>query len=106
MPIQHTASAAPSKIGDGCRGHELFHRWPTALGVGVAALLLVTGAASRDTLAIGDSDNDLEMLRHAGVGIAMGNARQHVREAADEVTSPPEEGGVHEAFVRHGLIDA
>ena len=64
------------------------------------------GIARRDTLAIGDSDNDLEMLRHAGVGIAMGNARQHVREAADEVTSPPEEGGVHEAFVRHGLIDA
>lgn len=53
MPIQHATSAAPSKIGDGCRGHELFHRWPTALGVGVAALLLVTGAASRDTLAIG-----------------------------------------------------
>lgn len=64
------------------------------------------GIARRDTLAIGDSDNDLEMLRHAGVGIAMGNALQHVREAADEVTSPPEEGGVHEAFVRHGLIDA
>ncbi len=47
------------------------------------------GIARRDTLAIGDSDNDLEMLRHAGVGIAMGNARQHAREAADEVTSRP-----------------
>lgn len=64
------------------------------------------GIERRHTLAIGDSDNDLEMLQHAGVGIAMGNARQHVREAADEVTSSPEEGGVHEAFVRHGLIDA
>ena len=33
---------------------------------------------------IGASDNDLEMLRHAGVGIAMGNARPHVKDAADE----------------------
>lgn len=55
---------------------------------------------------IGDSDNDLEMLRHAGVGIAMGDARPHVRAAADEVTSAPQEGGIHEAFVRHGLIEA
>lgn len=64
------------------------------------------GIDRRQTLALGDSDNDLEMLRHAGVGIAMGNARQHVRDAADEVTSAPEQGGVREAFVRHGLIDA
>lgn len=64
------------------------------------------GIERRHTLAIGDSDNDLEMLRHAGVGIAMGNARPHVREAADEMTSAPEEDGIHEAFVRHGLIDA
>lgn len=64
------------------------------------------GIPRRQTLAMGDSDNDLEMLRHAGIGIAMGNARQHVRDAADEVTSAPGEGGIRQAFVRHGLIDA
>lgn len=64
------------------------------------------GIARGQTIAIGDSDNDLEMLRHAHVGIAMRSAAQHVRDAADEVTSAPEEDGILEAFVRHGLVDA
>ena len=64
------------------------------------------GIARRDTLAIGDSDNDLEMLRHAGVGIAMGNAPDAVKAIADEVTGRVDEDGLHAAFVRHGLIGA
>ena len=37
-------------------------------------------------LAIGDGRNDIEMLRWAGRGVAMGQAVQEVRDAADHVT--------------------
>lgn len=49
-----------------------------------------------DTVAVGDGRNDVEMLRWAGRGVAMGQAVDEVKEAADEVT-----GGVDE----HGLAD-
>lgn len=57
-----------------------------------------------DTIGIGDSENDLEMLRAAGVGIAMGNASDYVKEAADDVTRSVEEDGVYHAFLKYGLI--
>ncbi|HQK30717.1 MAG TPA: HAD-IIB family hydrolase, partial [Phycicoccus sp.] len=38
------------------------------------------------TVAVGDQRNDLEMLRWAARGVAMGNAPDEVKEAADEVT--------------------
>lgn len=53
MPIRHADPAAPTDAGERCRDRELFRGWPTVLGLGVATLLLVTGAASRETLAIG-----------------------------------------------------
>ncbi|GAB3494495.1 HAD family hydrolase [Flexivirga lutea] len=46
-----------------------------------------------DTVAIGDHTNDLEMLRWAARGVAMGQAPDEVKAAADEVTLPVEEAG-------------
>lgn len=57
-----------------------------------------------NTIGIGDSENDLEMLRAAGVGIAMGNSFDCVKEAADDVTASVEEEGVYQAFQKYGLI--
>lgn len=71
---------------------------------GIETVSSYLGTARANTIAFGDSDNDLEMLRYAGVGIAMGNARQHVREAADEITSAPAADGILKAFIRHRLI--
>jgi hypothetical protein len=48
--VEATAPVAPVP---GCRAEGWGKGWPTALGLGVASLLLATGAASRDTLAIG-----------------------------------------------------
>ncbi len=73
------------------------------------------GAAIRDLLAyleigleasigIGDNNNDLEMLQVAGVGIAMGNGTSAAKAAADEVTGTVAEGGLAQAFARHGLV--
>ena len=54
-------------------------------------------------MAIGDSNNDLEMLKAAGKSIAMGNAIPEVKEACDYVTGTCEEDGFAEAIYRYAL---
>jgi hydroxymethylpyrimidine pyrophosphatase-like HAD family hydrolase len=51
------------------------------------------GVDPRDVLAIGDGRNDIEMLRWAGRGVAMGQAVEDVLAAADHVTDPVHEDG-------------
>ena len=51
-------------------------------------------------MAIGDSYNDMSMFEWAGIGVAMGNARKSVQEAADYITASNEEEGVAEALQR------
>ncbi|PWN03440.1 haloacid dehalogenase [Nocardioides silvaticus] len=51
------------------------------------------GIDAADVLAIGDGRNDIEMLGWAGRGVAMGQAVQEVRDAADDVTGPVDEDG-------------
>ena len=43
------------------------------------------GAKLRDTVAFGDSMNDLAMMKAAGISIAMGNACEKLKEMADRV---------------------
>ena len=52
------------------------------------------GLTAADVLAIGDGRNDIEMLRWAGRGVAMGQAVEVVREAADHVTDTVFDDGV------------
>lgn len=54
-------------------------------------------------MAIGDSDNDLAMLRMAGLGVAMANAEPHIRAAADAVTADNAANGVADAIGRYIL---
>jgi Cof subfamily protein (haloacid dehalogenase superfamily) len=46
------------------------------------------------TIAFGDADNDIDMLRFAGHGVAVGGMTDEVREAADAVAPPVDEDGV------------
>ena len=48
--------------------------------------------------AVGDGENDLELLRAAGLGIAMGNAPEAVKQAADMVVPPVDDCGLAEAL--------
>jgi len=52
------------------------------------------GVARSDVLAIGDGRNDTDMLRWAGRGVAMGQAVDEVKEAADGVTASVHDDGV------------
>lgn len=57
-----------------------------------------------EIIAIGDNYNDIDMIEYAGLGIAMGNAPEEVKKAANEVTLTNDEDGVAEAIKKHILI--
>lgn len=61
------------------------------------------GVDREEVLAIGDSYNDLDMIKWAGVGIAMANARPEVQAEADFITASNDEQGVAEALRKYVL---
>lgn len=61
------------------------------------------GVERDETIAIGDGDNDVEMLEWASLSIAMGNAMPAARAAADWIAPPVEENGVAVALERFVL---
>ena len=56
------------------------------------------GIPMNEIMACGDGNNDLEMVREAGVGIAMENGEESVKEAADYITATNDEEGVARAI--------
>jgi len=72
-------------------------------GDGVSKLLDILGVAAEDVMAMGDGENDVEMLEMAGWGVAMGNAGPHAREVADAVVASNDEDGVAEAINKYVL---
>ncbi len=56
------------------------------------------GLDRKEIMAVGDNYNDIDMLEYAGLGVAMGNAPDEVKAAADFVTLSNEEDGVAAAF--------
>ncbi len=63
-------------------------------GVAVEKLVKHLDIQREKVICIGDSYNDLPMLRFAGMGVAMGNAQQEVKEMADYVTASNDEDGI------------
>lgn len=61
---------------------------------GIRALMDAFGIDASEVMAFGDAGNDAEMLRLAGVGVAMGNASDELKSIADLVCDPCEEQGV------------
>ena len=72
---------------------ELNHREATK-GNGLLSLAKELGLMRMQTMAFGDGENDISMLKAAGAGVAMGNASEIVKQAADLVTKTNDEDGV------------
>jgi len=69
---------------------------PAAASKGAALRFLARhlGIPLSRVIAVGDEENDLEMLQESGLGIAMAHAPEEVRAAADRVAPPAEAGGL------------
>lgn len=72
-------------------------------GTGLAFVAHRLGVPMAAVMAVGDQSNDLEMLRDAGLGVAMGDAPAEVMAVADDVTGTVAADGVAEAVERHIL---
>ena len=72
---------------------------------GIDQIIRHFGIHLEETMAFGDGGNDISMLQHAGIGVAMGNAKEDVKAAADYVTTSVDEDGIANALKRFGIID-
>lgn len=62
------------------------------------------GISPEETMAFGDGENDIEMLKFVHIGVAMGNADEEVKKSADYVTAHIDEDGVEKALRHFGMI--
>ena len=72
--------------------------------VGVDKMLDYFGISLEESMAFGDGGNDVLMLKHVGIGVAMGNAEDEVKLAAGYVTDSVDEDGIEKALRHFGVI--
>ena len=72
--------------------------------VGIELILNHYGFCSEEAMAFGDGANDIEMLEYVGIGVAMGNAADIVKQHADIVTDDAESEGILHALERTGVL--
>ncbi len=89
---------APFKDKLSCMFTAPFYFEYTAKGIDKAKAIDTVfsklGYCREELMAFGDAQNDLTMLQYAGIGIAMGNAVQVVKDAADDVTADNNHDGI------------
>jgi Cof subfamily protein (haloacid dehalogenase superfamily) len=92
------------RFGDGLyvtkSNDEYLEMMPPQANKGVALAMVAAkfGIASNETMAFGDSYNDIPMLRWAGFGIAVGNAKPETKQAAKEIVQSNADDGVGRAL--------
>ena len=63
----------------------------------------VIGISKEEMVAFGDGFNDLSMIQYAGLGVAMGNAKDVVKENADFIAKTNDEDGIVEVLEKFVL---
>ncbi|MDF2570110.1 MAG: yidA 1 [Sporomusa sp.] len=91
------------EIVDSSRYNIEITRKGVSKGKAVAMLASLYSLKTDEIITIGDSENDLSMIEYAGLGIAMGNASDNVKEKADFITDSNDNEGVANAIERFVL---
>lgn len=76
----------------------------TSKATGIAWLCNYLNVDKKDTYAVGDSVNDLDMLEYVGHGICMGNGTEPAKKAAEYITGDIHEDGIKQAMEHYHLI--
>lgn len=71
---------------------------------GMQAVMDHLGITRDEVMAFGDGENDLTMIRHAGIGVVMGSGTDYLKSQGDYVTGTPEEDGVLAALRHFGIL--
>ena len=71
---------------------------------GIRQILEHFKIGQEEIMAFGDGDNDIDMLRYAHIGVAMGNAGENVKTHADYVTACVDDDGIYKALKVYGLL--
>ena len=74
-------------------------------GTAVRLLCKAAGIPLEDSIAFGDSMNDLEMMQTAALSICMANGSETLKKESDEICPAVEDDGLFKAFKKHGLMD-
>lgn len=71
---------------------------------GIKAFLDAHGLKRSQSMAFGDGENDISMLKYAGIGVAMGNANDQVKQEASYVTTAVDDDGIKNALKHFNII--
>lgn len=75
-------------------------------GTGLMELGELLGIRPEEIMACGDGDNDIQMLERSGIGVAMGNAEEKVKAAADYVAETNDEEGAAKAIIKYAFCQS
>lgn len=71
---------------------------------GIAEVLDYYGILKEETMAFGDGNNDIDMFEYVKLAIAMGNANDNVKKAADDITDDIDNDGIYNALKKYNII--
>ena len=72
---------------------------------GIKEILRYYHINQNETMAFGDGLNDIDMFEYVECAIAMGNASDEVKKAADDVTDDIDQDGIMNALIKHHILD-
>ena len=101
VPLEEEMKAALGAEMEICRSAPFFlELMPRGVdkALSLERLLAHLGLSREESIACGDGGNDLTMIRFAGLGVAMANAEDYVRNEADHITLSNDEDGVAEVL--------
>lgn len=90
-------------MGNDLRDGEILKKG-ISKAVGIARVIEKAGFQQNDVIAFGDGYNDIEMIQYAGIGVAMGEGVEDLKQVADLVTGTQAEGGISQAMAKLQLI--